>query len=67
MAAIRRCQQFFPTPPENVRQDIRARLNVSIRQERESCHKGHHAHMAQSLALVAIYEGLKSHEWSEEK
>ncbi len=62
-----RYRNYFPTLPENVRNDIIARMNVLISEEREYCDRGNYGHMAQILTSIAMYETLQSHGKSEEE
>ncbi len=67
MVAISRYQNFFPTLPEDIKQDIYDRMRELLREEKEYCDKGNYEHMAQILTSIAMYEVLQKHGKSEEE
>lgn len=66
LVAISRYQKYFPTLPQEVRNDVYRRLESLIAEEKEFCDKGNYKHMAQILTSIAIYEVLQCHGASEE-
>ena len=67
MVSISRYQNYFPTLSEEIRQDVYARMNELIEEEKEYCDKGNYSHMSQILTSIALYEGLQKHGKSEEE
>ncbi|MBE7005405.1 MAG: hypothetical protein E7425_14205 [Ruminococcaceae bacterium] len=67
MVAVSRYQNYFPTLPREMQDDIYARMRELIEEEKTYCDKGNYAHMAQILTSIAIYETLQKHGESEEK
>ena len=67
MVVISRYQNYFPTLPADVQQDIYGRMNELLVEESEYCDKGNYEHMAQILTSIAIYEVLQKHGKTEEE
>ncbi len=67
MVSISRYQNFFPTMPEEIRNDIYKRMDELLIEERDYCDKGNYEHMAQILTSIAMYEVLQKHGKSEEE
>ena len=65
MVAISRYQNYFPTLPEEIQNDIVRRMEALIAEEKEFCDKGNYKHMAQILTSIALYEVLQLHGKSE--
>ena len=65
MVAISRYQNYFPTLPEDIQNDIVRRMEALIAEEKEFCDKGNYKHMAQILTSIALYEVLQLHGKSE--
>ena len=66
MVASSRYQNYFPTPPTEIQQDVYGRMNELLMEEKEYCDKGNYAHMSQILTSIALYEVLQKHGYSEE-
>lgn len=45
LAAVSRYQNYFPTLPSNIQQDILKRIDELIIEEQEYCDKGNYKHM----------------------
>ena len=67
MVASSRYQNYFPTLPTEVRQDVYSRMNDLLMEEKEYCDKGNYAHVSQILTSIALYEVLQKHGYSEEE
>ena len=67
MVAVSRYQNWFPTLPEDIQRDVYARMRELLEEEKAYCDKGNHAHMAQILTSIAIYEALRKHGKSEDE
>ncbi len=67
MVAVSRYQNFFPTLPEQIQQEIYQRMAELLVEEKEYCDKGNYDHMAQILTSIAMYEVLRKHGKSEEE
>ena len=65
LVAISRYQNYFPTLPKDIRQDVYARMRELLEEEKTYCDKGNYAHMAQILTSIALYEVLQKHGKSE--
>ena len=65
LVAVSRYQNYFPTLPKDVQRDVYARMRELLEEEKTYCDKGNHAHMAQILTSIAIYEVLQEHGKSE--
>ena len=64
---ISRYQNYFPTLPKNIQQEIYQRMTEVLEEEKEYCDKGNYEHIAQIVTSVAIYEVLQKHGKSEEE
>ena len=49
LVAISRYQNYFPSLPEEIREDVYARISELIEEEKAYCDKGNYKHMAQIL------------------
>jgi len=67
LVAISRYQNYFPSLPEENREEVYARISELIEEEKEYCDKGNYKHMAQILTSIALYEVLQKHGKSEEE
>ena len=67
LVAISRYQNWFPTLTKDVQRDVYARMRELLEEEKMYCDKGNHAHMAQILTSIAIYEVLQKHGRSEDE
>ena len=67
MLAISRYQNYFPTLPEEIRNDIYQRMEALIEEEKGFCDKGNYKHMAQILTSIAMYEVLQQYGKTEEE
>lgn len=67
MVAISRYQNFFPTLPADIQQDIYKRMEELLVEEKEYCDNGNYEHMAQILTSIAMYEVLQQHGKTEEE
>ncbi len=67
LAAISRYQNYFPTLPAELKNDVYARMRELLEEEKEYCDKGNYKHMAQILTSIALYETLQKHGKSEEE
>lgn len=67
MVAISRYQNYFPTLPAEIRQDVYNRMDELLTEERDYCDKGNYEHMAQILTSIALYEVLQTHGTDEEE
>lgn len=67
LVKISRYQNFFPTLPNKMQDEIYARMAELIEEERQYCDKGNYKHMAQILTSIAMYEVLQRHGKSEEE
>ena len=67
MVAISRYQNYFPTLPDEVQQDVYSRMEELLIEEKKYCDKGNYEHMAQILTSIALYEVLQKHGKSEEE
>ena len=67
LAAISRYQNYIPTLPPEIRQELYARMGELIEEEKAYCDKGNYKHMAQILTSIALYEVLQRHGQSEEE
>ena len=47
--AISRYQNYFPSLPAEIREDVYARISELIEKEKAYCDKGNYKHMAQIL------------------
>ena len=65
MVASSRYQNYFPTLPTEIQQDVYGRMNELLMEEKEYCDKGNYAHMSQILTSIALYEVLQKHGYSE--
>ena len=65
LVAVSRYRKYFPTLPKDVQRDVYARMRELLEEEKMYCDKGNHAHMAQILTSIAIYEVLQKHGNSE--
>ncbi len=65
MVAISRYQNYFPTLPKEIRQDVYARMRELLEEEKTYCDKGNYEHMAQILTSMAIFDVLQKHGKSE--
>ena len=67
LVKISRYRNFFPTLPDDIKQDIYKRIEELIREEERYCDKGNYKHMAQIFTSIAMYEVLQNHGKSEEE
>jgi hypothetical protein len=67
MVAISRYQNFFPTLPADIQQDIYKRMEELLVEEKEYCDNGNYEHMAQILTSIAMCEVLQQHGKTEEE
>ena len=67
LVAISRYQNYFPTLPEVIWEDVYRRMEALIEKEKEFCDKGNYKHMAQILTSIAMYEVLQQHGKTEEE
>lgn len=67
LVAISRYQNYFPTLPDEIREDVYRRMEALIKEEKEFCDKGNYKHMAQILTSIAMYEVLQRHGKTEEE
>jgi hypothetical protein len=67
MVASSRYQNYFPTLPAEIQQDVYSRMNDLLMEEKEYCDKGNYVHMSQILTSIALYEVLQKHGYSEEE
>ena len=67
LVAVSRYQNYFPTLPEEVRNNTYARMQELLEEEKEYCDKGNYKHMAQILTSIALYETLQKYGASEEE
>lgn len=58
MVASSRYQNYFPTLPAEIQQDVYSRMNDLLMEEKEYCDKGNYAHMSQILTSIALFEGF---------
>ncbi len=65
MVASSRYQNYFPTLPAELQQDVYSRMNELLMGEKEYCDKGNYAHMSQILTSIALYEILQKHGYAE--
>ena len=67
LAAISRYQNYFPSLPDEIREDVCTRISELIEEEKEYCDTGNYKHMAQILTSIALYEVLQRHGRSEDE
>jgi len=67
LVAVSRYQNYFPTLPQEIREDVYGRIEQLLSEEKEYCDKGNYNHMAQILTSIALYEVLQKHGYSEEE
>ncbi len=67
LVKISRYRNYFPTLPNDMRQDIYKRMKELIGEEEQYCDKGNYKHMAQIFTSVAMYEVLQKHGKTEEE
>ncbi len=67
LVKISRYRNFFPTLPDDIKQDIYKRIEELIREEEQYCDKGNYKHMAQIFTSIAMYEVLQNYGKSEEE
>ncbi len=67
MVAISRYQNYFPTLPQDIKNEIYQRMEELLKEEKKYCDKGNYEHMAQILTSIAMYEILQKHGKSEEE
>ncbi len=67
LVSISRYQNYFPTLPEEIKEEVYRRMDELIGEEKEYCDKGNYRHMAQILTSIALYEVLLEHSGSEEE
>ncbi len=67
LVAVSRYQNYFPSLPAEIRQDVYSRMNELLTEEKEYCDKGNYKHMAQILTSIALYEVLQKHGRTEEE
>jgi len=58
LAAISRYQNYIPTLPPEIRQELYARMGELIEEEKAFCDKGNYKHMVQILTSIALYDVL---------
>lgn len=66
LVAVSRYQNYFPTLPTQMKQDVYGRISELIEEEQKYCDKGNFKHMAQILTSIALYEILQKRGKSEE-
>ncbi len=62
MAAVSRCQNWFPTLPKDIQRDVFDRMRKLPEEEKTCCDKGNHAHMAQILTSIALFVQIRPHQ-----
>ena len=67
MVKISRYRKFFPTLGKDIQNDIYARMNELLEEEKKYCDKGNYKHISQILTSIAIYQTLQKHGKSEEE
>ena len=67
LVAISRYRRFFPTLPEDVRQNVYRRMKILLKEEEKYCDQGNYKHIAQILTSIALYQTLQVHGSSEEE
>ena len=67
LVKISRYQNYFPTLPKDIQQDIYQRMNEVLEEEKAYCDKGNYEHIAQIVTSIAMYEVLQKHGRSEEE
>ncbi len=67
LVAISRYQNYFPTLPEDIKQETYQRIAELLVEEKEYCDQGNYKHMAQILTSIALYEILQKHGKTEEE
>ena len=65
LTTVSRYRKYFPTLPKDVQRDVYARMRELLEEEKMYCDKGNHAHMAQILTSIALFEALQKHGKSE--
>ena len=53
LVAISRYQNYFPSLPKEIREEVYARISKLIEEEKEYCDKGNYKHMEQILTSIA--------------
>ncbi|MCR5000744.1 MAG: hypothetical protein K6A71_02990, partial [Lachnospiraceae bacterium] len=56
---ISRYRKFIPNLPEDIKQDIYARMQELIEEEKKYCDQGNYKHMAQIFTSIALYQTLQ--------
>lgn len=67
LVAVSRYRKYFPTLPAEIQQEIYARMQELLEEEKAYCDNGNYEHMAQILTSIAMYEVLRKHGKSEEE
>lgn len=67
LVKISRYQNYLPTLPKDIQQDIYQRMNEVLEEEKAYCDKGNYEHIAQIVTSIAMYEVLQKHGRSEEE
>lgn len=67
MVKISRYQNYFPTLPADIQQDVYSRMDELLVEEVQYCDKGNYEHMSQILTSIALYEVLQSRGKTEEE
>lgn len=67
LVKISRYQNYFPTLPKDIQQDIYQRMNEVLEEEKAYCDKGNYEHIAQIVTSIAMYVVLQKHGRSEEE
>ena len=67
MIAISRYRKFIPNLSEDIKQDIYARMQELIEEEKKYCDQGNYKHIAQIFTSIALYQTLQKHGKSEEE
>ena len=65
LVAVSRYRKFFPTLPEDIREDAYRRIGELIEEEKRYCDAGNYKHMAQIFTSIALYQTLQAHGRSE--
>ena len=65
LVAISRYQKLFPTLSKDIQQEVYARMQVLLEEEKQWCDAGNYKHIAQILTTIALYEVLQQHGKSE--
>ena len=67
LITISRYCNYIPNLSEDIKQDIYARMQELIEEEKKYCDQGNYKHMAQIFTSIALYQTLQKHGKSEEE